>query len=168
MTLFEQIVKATTKWILTSLDRRPGWTAFVVVGTSAAVGGTCFHLLTARHDDPVFVLRDESEKNNKAEGIGWEEARVRAMVENAQKSTWKQNLKIAMDAQERFMLPGRTPPSPSDETAASSSQEYADKIDRRADEILTVSEEKRKKRQEEEHLLQQRQQRFQTSTRIWK
>ncbi|EJK56164.1 hypothetical protein THAOC_24002, partial [Thalassiosira oceanica] len=35
-----------------------------------------------------------------------EEAQLRAMLENARESTWRENLENAADAQGRFMMPG--------------------------------------------------------------
>lgn len=63
------------------------------------------------------------------------------MVENAQKSTWKENLNNAFDAQERFMLPGRN---------HGTDPKFVQKIDQRCDELLK-QQEKREKRRKEQH-----------------
>ena len=55
-----------------------------------------------------------------------DEARVRAMIENAQSSSWQQNLDNAGLAQDYVMLPGRHPKVPP----------FMKDIDRRSREIL--------------------------------
>lgn len=39
--------------------------------------------------------------------ISQEELRLGSMIENAKKSTWDENLRNAVEAHERFMLPNR-------------------------------------------------------------
>lgn len=67
-----------------------------------------------------------------------EEARLAAMVENARKSSWKENLDNALQAQDQFMLPGQF-----------EKPEFMDKIDKRGLEIMK-SQHDRIERQEEE------------------
>ena len=63
--------------------------------------------------------------------------RLQAMVENALKSSWQENLNNAFDAQERFMLPGRD---------HGGDPKFVKKIDRRADELLKKQDKRRKKK----------------------
>jgi len=61
---------------------------------------------------------------------------IAAMIENARESSWEENLSNAMQAQERFMLPGRKSDTP----------EFLDKIKKRSDDIM----ERQRLRAEEE------------------
>ncbi len=82
-----------------------------------------------------------------------QEAQLKAMVENAKTSSWKENLENAVDAHSRFMLPGiagREEDTP----------EYVKKIDQRSEEILR---EQREKQEEERQLKQDP-----TLTRFWR
>jgi len=91
--------------------------------------------------------------------MGPEEARVRAMVEHAQASSWEENLQTAARAQERFMLPGRF--------GREESSEFVRKIDRRAERIMIND---RRRRQEEEERQKQEKQSSKEATTIqfWK
>lgn len=76
-----------------------------------------------------------------------EELRLQAMVENALKSSWRENLDNAFDAQTRFMLPGRD---------HGNDPEFLQKIDQRVAEKLKKQEKKaarRKKKEEKKALL---------------
>ena len=54
---------------------------------------------------PSSNSNNDSQENK----MTWEQARLRAMIENAQQAgSWKQNLEQAVQAQEHFMLPGRS------------------------------------------------------------
>ena len=65
------------------------------------------------------------------------EAQLAAMVENAKKSSWQENLHNAADAQHRFMLPGR------DVDDGNDTPEYVKNIDKRSEEILSKEKERR-------------------------
>lgn len=67
--------------------------------------------------------------------ISRDEALVRAMIENAKDSSWKENLNNAVQAHERFMLPGRPTEEP----------EFLDKVAKKSEKIL----EKQKQQQSE-------------------
>lgn len=71
---------------------------------------------------PASVLDDKSSRKKSRE-----ELRLQAMVENALKSSWKENLENAYQAQERFMLPGRD---------HGKDPKFVRKIDRRVNEVL--------------------------------
>ena len=66
------------------------------------------------------------------------EAQIQAMIENANNSTWQENLDNALQAQKRFMLPNRRHSEPA----------FFKKIEQRSREIL--EEEETKTRQEQE------------------
>lgn len=66
-----------------------------------------------------------------APALTWEQARLRAMIENAKQSSWRENLDNATLAQERFMLPGRD----HGEVPA-----FVRKIDERSEELLRQDE----------------------------
>ena len=102
------------------LHSRMSFPAFVVgtLTASALSGWFCFSIikrksLTEVHFDDVRPA-------------SFEEARLKAMIENAQSSSWQENLDNAMQAQERFMLPGRNHQAP----------DFLEKINRRGHEIL--------------------------------
>ena len=65
------------------------------------------------------------------------EAQLHAMVENAKKSSWQENLHNAADAQHRFMLPGR------DADDGKDTPEYVKNIDKRSEDILRKDKERR-------------------------
>lgn len=71
------------------------------------------------------------------------EAQLAAMVENAKKSSWQENLHNAADAQHRFMLPGR------DVDDGNDTPEYVKNIDKRSEEILSKEKERRNDTQSE-------------------
>ena len=71
------------------------------------------------------------------------EAQLAAMVENAKKSSWQENLHNAADAQHRFMLPGR------DVDDGNDTPEYVKNIDKRSEEILSKEKERRNNDQSE-------------------
>jgi len=73
------------------------------------------------------------------------EAQLAAMLENAKNSTWRDNLRNASDAQQRFMLPGR------DIDEGKGAPEYLNRINKRSKEILKDVNEKRKKEREDEN-----------------
>mmetsp|Transcript_21595 Transcript_21595/g.45168 ORF Transcript_21595/g.45168 Transcript_21595/m.45168 type:complete len:164 (+) Transcript_21595:82-573(+) len=82
-----------------------------------------------------------------------QEAQLKAMVENAKKSSWKENLENAVDAHSRFMLPGIA-------GKGEDTPEYVKKIDERSEEILRKQEEKK----EQERRLEQ----DPTRTKFWR
>ena len=71
------------------------------------------------------------------------EAQLAAMVENAKKSSWQENLHNAADAQHRFMLPGRDVDNGKDTPA------YVKNIDKRSEEILSKEKERKNDTQSE-------------------
>ena len=76
--------------------------------------------------------------------LSQEEARLRAMIEHAKESNWKENLDNAVQAQEYFMLPGRSAGQP----------KFADEIDDRSQEMV---------RQDRKQRLQEKK----ATTRFW-
>lgn len=113
-------------------------TAALLAGTAV----TCWAMVT------FIEMRDARDERRYAERLANsndgstttspQEAQLKAMIENAKKSSWKENLQNAADAQERFMLPGRSNEVP----------EYVKRIDERREEILR--EEKERSHQEGE------------------
>jgi hypothetical protein len=87
-----------------------------LLGGSTLAGVVAFKIV----DDGESYTRDSKEK------MSWEEARLIAMLENAQESSWHQNLENAVDAQEQFMLPNAQREVP----------DFMSKIDHRSKEIL--------------------------------
>lgn len=82
---------------------------------------------------PATILDDTSPRPKSRE-----EMRLKAMVENALKSSWQENLSNAFDAQERFMLPGRD---------HGGDPKFLKKIDKRADEMLKKQTKRQKKKE---------------------
>lgn len=85
---------------------------------------------------PASILDDDASRVKSRE-----EMRLRAMVENALKSSWKENLENAFHAQERFMLPGRD---------HGKDPNFVRKIDKRADQLMKRQNAKRGKKNKEE------------------
>ena len=81
------------------------------------------------------------------------EAQLRAMLENARESTWRENLENAADAQGRFMAPGRP-------GGGGEAPEYVRRIEERSGEILRREDEERRRRAEDER-------HGRTETRFW-
>ena len=73
------------------------------------------------------------------------EAQLAAMLENAKQSSWRDNLRNASDAQQRFMLPGR------DVDEGKDAPPYLKRIDKRSKEIMRDENERRKKEREDEN-----------------
>ena len=71
---------------------------------------------------PASILDDNSSRVKSRE-----EMRLKAMVENALKSNWKDNLENAFQAHERFMLPGRD---------HGKDPKFLRKIDKRVDQLM--------------------------------
>jgi hypothetical protein len=94
----------------------PGTLTLALLGGSTLAGVVAFKIV----DDGESYTRDSKEK------MSWEEARLIAMLENAQESSWHQNLENAVDAQEQFMLPNAQREVP----------DFMSKIDHRSKEIL--------------------------------
>jgi len=72
------------------------------------------------------------------------EAQLAAMLENAKKSSWQENLHNAADAQQRFMLPGQ------DVDGGRDAPEYLQRIDQRSREIMRDENERRKQERQNE------------------
>jgi hypothetical protein len=83
-----------------------------------------------------------------------EEFRLEAMVENALKSSWRENLNNAFQAQERFMLPGKE---------HGKDPKFIRRIDRRCDELMHRQQELQKRRKEVEKQGEQ-----DVETKFWK
>ena len=113
------------------------FTSFVIgsLTLSVASGWMCLWYIQGRPraahlSQPVAasVLGDDSSRRIKSR----EELRLRAMVENALQSTWKENLNNAFHAQERFMLPGRR----RRRHDGADDPKFIQKIDQRCDELM--------------------------------
>mmetsp|Transcript_128597 Transcript_128597/g.191606 ORF Transcript_128597/g.191606 Transcript_128597/m.191606 type:complete len:132 (+) Transcript_128597:24-419(+) len=106
-----------------------------VLGSSLLFGCGMFSLLEKREED-----------TSEDKLITLEEARLRAMIEDAQASDWRENLNKAAQAQEKFMLPDRNGNSP----------EFMKRIDQRSREMMKHQLEntcsRRKKKQEDEEM----------------
>ena len=99
-----------------------------------------------QHPQPPATVLDDKSSRPKSR----EEMRLQAMVENALKSSWQENLSNAFDAQERFMLPGRD---------HGGDPKFLKKIDKKADEMLKKQTKRQKKK---EALAKEREESFYT------
>ena len=89
-----------------------------------------------------------------------QEAQLRAMLENARESTWRENLENAADAHGRFMLPGRQGGG-GGKSGDGGTPEYVRRIEERSEEILRrEDDERRRKAEDERH--------GRTETRFWR
>lgn len=125
------MINTSIRAFFNALDTHPMITLFATVGATTTVGAVLYNVLDAvqqttpnnsngiRHgtDDTADSDYDSGERRGHPTTapststipvLTLEQARLRAMIESAQKSTWRQNIDNAIVAQERFMLPGRT------------------------------------------------------------
>jgi hypothetical protein len=72
------------------------------------------------------MLEGSPKSDPTKEPMSLEHARLRAMIENAQTSSWQENLDNAASAQALFMLPGRPMKKP----------DFMEEIDKRSLEIM--------------------------------
>ena len=79
-----------------------------VVGTSLATGLACYVCFRfAENRNPSSLRSSGGDANSPSRAMSGDEALVRAMIENAKESSWQENLANALDAHERFVLPGQ-------------------------------------------------------------
>ena len=137
--VMQQIHHALRQY-LRRLDSHPLTVTAATVGGFTLVGLVCWNV--------VDFFEGPSPKDNttQKQPMTLEEARLRAMIENAQTSTWQENLDNAASAQEHFMLPGRSHPTP----------DFMTKIDQRSLEIL-----------KEQHEALELEKKRKPTTRIW-
>ena len=136
--VMQQIHQALRQY-LRRLDSHP------LTVTAGTVGGfTVVGLLTWNMLD--FLAGPQPQPSKEKQPMSLEEARLRAMIENAQTSSWQENLDNAASAQEHFMLPGRSHPTP----------DFMTKIDQRSLEIM-----------KEQHEALEREKKRKATTRIW-
>mmetsp|Transcript_2065 Transcript_2065/g.3255 ORF Transcript_2065/g.3255 Transcript_2065/m.3255 type:complete len:137 (+) Transcript_2065:39-449(+) len=105
-----------------------------VVGTLAASIGTgwvSYSIIENRKHVP-----EEEDPSTESRQLTAEEARLRAMIENAQNSSFEENMSNALQAHERFMLPNHR----HDESIP-----LVKKIDQRSRELLQQDHEKQEK-----------------------
>jgi hypothetical protein len=103
---------------LRRLDSHPLSTTFVTVGGFATAGVISWTVMEFLEGSPNI--------DSSKQPMSLEEARLRAMVENAQASNWKKNLDNAAEAQAQFMLPGRPMKKP----------DFMEEIEKRSLEIM--------------------------------
>jgi hypothetical protein len=114
----------------------------ITVGGSAFAGWTLLTIIENRQQNESHIeAHIEARKT-----MSHEQARLRAMIENAKESTWQENLENAAKAQANFMLPGRSKEVP----------DFMANIEQRSMDIM-------KKQQEE----MEREKKRKITTRIW-
>lgn len=115
-----------------------------VVGTSLATGLACYVcFLFAENRNPSSLRSSGGDANSPSRAMSGDEALVRAMIENAKESSWQENLANALDAHERFVLPGQQ---------GQAQPEFVDKIVERSDRMI---EEQRHRQREKERKRQE-------------
>ncbi len=129
------------RWFLRRLDSHPLTVTAATVSGFTAVGLICWNVLEFFDGSP-----SENNTPTKKQPMTLEEARLRAMIENAQTSSWQENLDNAASAQDQFMLPGRPHVTP----------DFMTKIDQRSLEIM-----------KEQHEEIEREKKRKATTRIW-
>ena len=129
---------------LRRLDSHPVTVTVATVGGFTFVGLLCWNVLEFLEGPQQ---QQQQQQSSKPQPMTLEEARLRAMIENAQTSSWQENLDNAASAQEHFMLPGRSHPTP----------DFMTKIDQRSLEIM----------KEQHEALEREKKRKPTTTRIW-
>ena len=116
--------------------------------------------------DSLFVKITSNHSRSIEVKVSRETARVRAMIENAKESDWKQNLSNVIEAQHQFMLPN-------DSKKSLQQPDFIKKIDRRTDEMMKLQHQQvMKDRQQEQEQLGEleglSQKRKFTTTKFWK
>ena len=106
---------------LRRLDSHPLSTTFVTVGGFTTAGVISWSVMEFLEEGSPNI-----DHASQKQPMSLEEARLRAMVENAQASNWKKNLDNAAEAQAQFMLPGRPMKKP----------DFMEEIDKRSLEIM--------------------------------
>jgi hypothetical protein len=96
----------------------------VALGGSVLCGWFCFTIM--ERDQQLKEANVALHRGGQPKLMSQDEARLRAMIEHAKESNWKENLDNAVQAQEHFMLPGRSGAQP----------KFADKIDDRSQEMI--------------------------------
>mmetsp|Transcript_24821 Transcript_24821/g.53554 ORF Transcript_24821/g.53554 Transcript_24821/m.53554 type:complete len:158 (+) Transcript_24821:200-673(+) len=122
-------------------------TAALLAGTAiSCVAIVAFIELRDRYEYPVEYQKHAATNNGTVSSsatptskVTPQEAQLAAMLENAKKSSWQENLRNANDAQQRFMLPGR------DVDEGRDAPEYVRRIDERSGEILRNDKERLEK-----------------------
>jgi hypothetical protein len=133
------MIQRAKQIFLQAARRHPGSLATATIGGFAFAGWLLLTIVeSGRHEAPI--------PGAKKKPMTLEEARLRAMIENAKESSWEQNLDNAVQAQEQFMLPGRPHETP----------HYMTKIETRSKEIM--------KQQQEE---MEREKKRKVTTRFW-
>jgi len=131
-------VQNAIRLFLRRLDTHPMTTTCLTVGGFAAAGIVTWNVLEFLEGPPAV--------DPKKQPMTLEEARLRAMIENAQSSDWRENLDNAVTAQEQFMLPGRPHEKP----------KFMEEIDRRSLEIM---------KEQHEEVAKEKQRK--PTTRVW-
>jgi hypothetical protein len=135
--VFKELNRAHNSF-LRYAQTHPKSMAMALIGGSTFVGVVLFRIIDDGNDSDY--KRDSKQK------MSLDEARLIAMLENAKESSWRENVETAVDAQERFMLPGRQ----------RIESKFMNKIEQRSIEILQnqhekLDEEERKKIEKEEN-----------------
>ena len=135
--IFKQLNRAHNSF-LRYAQTHPKSMAMALLGGSTVVGVVLFRIIDDGHESHY--------KRNPSQKMSLDEARLIAMLENAKESSWQENVETAVDAQERFMLPGRQ----------RTESQFMNKIERRSVEILQnqhekLDEEERIKTEKEEN-----------------
>ena len=146
-------VQRSVRWFLRTLDSNPISVSIVTVSGFALAGIVTWTILEKRQADSLLVLldhplattKDSTDKRKKP--ISVDEARLRAMIENAKNSTWKENLDNAAAAHTNFMLPGRNNEIP----------QFMANIEKKSQEIL----------KEDRNRIEKEKLRRDTVTRFW-
>ena len=147
-------VQRSVRWFLRTLDTHPIFLSLVTVSGFALAGIVTWSMLEKRQEDASLSMLTKSPTNTTSTSnkkrkqlMSAEEARLRAMVENAKESTWKENLDNAAAAHANFMLPGRSNGMP----------DFMANIDRKSQEIL----------KEDQNRIAKEKLRRDTVTRFW-
>jgi hypothetical protein len=135
--VFQQAQKAI-RWFLRRLDTHPLSVTVGTVGIFTTAGLVSWQVME--------YLEGPTTKDSQKQPMTMEEAKVRAMIENAQTSSWQENLDNAASAQQHFMLPGRPHGTPN----------FMMKIDKRSLEIM-----------KEQHKELEKEKKRKPTTRIW-
>lgn len=136
-----QQMQRATRWFLQKLDTHPLTVTAGTVGLFTMAGLVSWQVME------FLEGADNDSQNNKKQPMTMEEAKLRAMIENAQTSSWQENLNNAATAQERFMLPGRP---------HGGTPNFMVEIDRRGMEIM-----------KEQHEELEKEKKRKPTTRIW-
>ena len=142
-------LQRSVRWFLRTLDKHPVSLSVATVSGFALLGIVTWNIIERQQEDSSSLFDHPSTTTNskKQQPMSLEAARLRAMIENAKESNWKENLDNAAAAHANFMLPGRDNGIP----------EFMANVDKKTQQII----------KEDQNRIEKEKLRRATGTRFW-